>query len=200
MPYVDDFCGVYRVVDTSTSQCYVGQSRRVKKRISEHFRLLRLGRHPNEALQAAYDRAPKGAIIADVEVVFEDPRDMDAVEEAFLSGDAWFDSSPGLFNISSTARTPMQGRRHTETTKEQIRRAKLGRTEHVTEQYREKLSAVRRQSALADPEFRERVKFLVQNPHLSYAERGRRAGMDTSSARKLALKYANHKDLFDAQN
>ena len=200
MPYAEDFCGVYRVVDTTTAHCYIGQSRRVRKRIGEHFRLLRLGRHPNEFLQSAYNRAPAGGIVAEIEAVFDDPNDMDAVEEAFLQGNAWFDSSSRLFNISSTARTPMQDRTHTDATRAQISRAKKGRTEHVTEDYRKKLSAAHTRRQLADPEFKARVKFLVENPELSYAERGRRVGMDTSSARKLVLKYSKHKDLLDAKN
>lgn len=196
MPYAEDFSGVYRVVDGATGHCYVGQSRRLKKRIAEHFRLLNKGIHPNPQLQLAYARNPD-SFQAHIEVYCEDPSDMDAIEEAFLSGEAWFDESPGLFNISSTARTPMEGRRHTDETRRQISATKVGRTEHVTPEYRKKLRDVRRAAALADPEYREKVKFIVQNPHLSYAERGRRLGLDTSTARKIALKYSNMKDLLD---
>jgi len=197
MPYANDFCGVYRVVDRSTGQCYVGQSRRVKKRIGEHFRLLKKGIHPNPHLQSAFDSAPADAFTAEIEVTFEDPADMDILEEAYLKGDAKFDESPGLFNISSTARTPMENRRHTDQTKSQISVSKLGKTEHVTPEYRKKLSEAHTARLLSDPDFVSRVKFIVQNPDLSYAERGRRVGLDTSSARKLALKYANHKEFLN---
>jgi group I intron endonuclease len=194
MPYAADYAGIYRVVDQTTATCYVGQSRRVKKRIAEHFRLLRHGRHPNHHLQAAYDRAGESAFQAEVEVACEDPKDLDLLEEAFLQGDAKFDLSPTLFNISSTARTPMEGRCHTEETRSRISFAKRGRREHVTPEYRAKLSAVRRAAALADPEFRRKVKFIAENPQLSYAERGRRLGTDTSTVRKLAMKYGSAKE------
>jgi group I intron endonuclease len=197
MPYAQDFCGVYRIVDAFTGHCYVGQSRRVRKRIGEHFRLLRHGIHPNEHMQTAFNVAPEGAFQAEIEAYFEDPADMDLVEEAFLQGEAKFDDSPHLFNISSTARAPMENRNHTDKTKAQISRAKRGRTDHVTAEYREKLAAVSRRRRLQDLEFVAKVKFLVQNTHLSYAERGRRVGLDTSSARKLALKYANDQEFLN---
>lgn len=196
MPYAEDFAGIYRVVDTSTGRCYIGQSRRLKKRIAEHFRLLGKGLHPNRPLQSAYALRP-GCFEAHVEVYVHDPSDMDVLEEAFLSGEARFDDSPLLFNISSTARTPMSGRNHTQETRQKISAAKRGRTEHVTPEYREKLRVAHLSAALSDPEYRAKVKFIVENPQLSYAERGRRAGVDTSRARKIALKYRNRKDLLD---
>lgn len=197
MPYSQDSAGIYRIVDSSTGQCYIGQSRRLKKRIAEHFRLLRKGIHPNRHLQRAYGIAGPSAFKAEVEVECEDPSDMDAIEEAFLSGEARFDNSPFLFNVSHTARMPMQGRSHTEESRRQISEAKKGRREHVTPDYRAKLSSSQRARALSDPDHFARVKFIVKNAHLSYAERGRRVGLDTSTTRKLALKYAHHKEIFD---
>lgn len=197
MPYANDKAGVYRIVDTATGYCYVGQSKRLKKRIAEHFRLLGLGIHPNPHIQNAFNTSGAKAFRAEVEVYCEDPADMDALEEAFLNGEARFDESPNLFNISSTARTPMQGRRHTEASKAKISAAKQGRRDHVTEQYAKKLSAAHTARVLADPAYAAKVKFIVQNPHLSYAERGRRVGLDTSSARKLALRYASKQELLN---
>lgn len=197
MPYCGDASGIYRIVDTSTGHCYVGQSRGLKKRIAEHFRLLRRGIHPNRHLQEAYLRSGAESFSAEIEVYCEDPADMDVIEEAFLTGEAHFDSSPNLFNISSTARAPMDGRRHTTETRQQISESKRGRREHITPEYRARLSAAHRARLLADSEYRERIKFIVRNPHLSYAERGRRVGVDTSTARKLALKYANEQELID---
>ena len=195
MPYAEDHAGIYRVVDTSTGACYVGQSRRLKKRIAEHFRLLGHGTHPNPHLQNAYNLAGRDAFSAEMEVLCDDPKELDVIEEAFLQGDAKFDESPRLFNISSTARKPMDGRKHTDATKARISAAKAGQTEHVTTEYKAKLSKSQRARALRDPEYRAKVIFIVSNPDLSYAERGRRVGIDTSTARKIALKYKNERDL-----
>lgn len=197
MPYAQDRAGIYRVVDRTTGTCYVGQSRRLRKRIAEHFRLLGLRQHPNPHLQAAYDRAGPDALHAEIEVYCDDPHDLDLLEEAFLSGEAHFDTSPGLFNISSTARAPMSGRSHTGETRARISAKKKGQVAHVTDAYRAKLSAAHLRRLLGNPEFAARVKFVVQNPDLSYAERGRRIGLDTSSTRKLALRYAPLKEILD---
>lgn len=194
MPYAEDFAGIYRIVDGITKTCYVGQSKRLKKRIAEHFRLLRLGIHPNPHIQVAFDAAGEDNFFSEIEVFCEDPMELDLIEEAFLTGEAKFDDSPDLFNISSTAKKPMQGRLHSDKTKRQISEAKRGRKDHVTNDYRLRLSIAQRRRALSDPDHYKKVMFIVNNPHLSYAERGRRVGVDTSTARKLALRYGHLKE------
>lgn len=195
MPYADEIVGVYRVVDTVAGACYVGQSRRVKKRIAEHFRLLRLGTHPNPRLQESYNTNGESAFEWEVEVVCSDPADLDAVEEAFLKREAVFTPHGELFNISSTAKTPMAGRHHSEATKQAISEKKKGDRRHVTTEYRARLSRAQLERRLADPAFVAKVKYILDNEHLSYAERGRRLGVDTSSVRKLALKYRQVKEI-----
>lgn len=190
MPYANDFAAIYRITNPLTGESYIGQSRKVKKRINDHFRLLKKSIHPNPHLQAAYG---KFELVPEIEVSCEDPDDMDAIEEAFLQGDAWFGQKTNLYNISSTARAPMQGRRHSESTRLQISRAKEGRTEHVTPEYRAKLRQGKQAAVLSDPQKAARIRYLVENHHLSYAERGRQVNMDTSTARKVALKYAHLK-------
>lgn len=197
MPYAEDYAGIYRIVDNSTGTCYVGQSKRLKKRIAEHFRLLKLGMHPNPHLQDAFNASGPESFQGEIEAYCGDPNEMDVLEEAFLQGRAWFNASPKLFNISSTAREPMKSRNHTEATRARISAVKSGRREHVTAEYREKLAAAHLRRHLSDPEFVRRAKFIVQNPHLTYAERGRQVGLDTSSTRRIALKYANIEELLN---
>lgn len=190
MPYANDTAGIYRVTDTIAGTCYVGQSRRLKKRLAEHMRLLRLGIHPNQHMQESFEANGEDAFRTEIEVEVEDPSDLDVIEEAFLQGNAWFDESPRLFNISSTTHTPMSGRKHSEASRAKISKAKAGRTGHVTPEYRAKLSAAQRARAMSNPTTRARIKFIVNHPEMSYAERARRTGTDTSTARKLAIKYA----------
>jgi len=191
MPYASDLHGVYRLVNDVTNQCYVGSSRRVRKRISEHLRLLRLDAHPNQRLQESFNRFGEASFSWDVEVTCEDPSDLASVEEAFLSGEASF-STPVYFNISHTAKAPMRGRRHTEETKSKISASKLQNNSYLQDPiYRQKLSLAQNKRLFSDKNFVERVRFLVDNPDLTYAERGRRLGMGTSAARKLALKYSH---------
>ena len=87
----------------------------------------------------------------------------------------------------------MRGRNHTKETKNKISATKVGRVEHVTEEYREKLRAAQHERFFSDPKFIAKIKFIVDNEDMSYAERGRILGIDTSSVRKHALRYSHLK-------
>lgn len=191
MPYAQDIHGVYRLTNTVTKQCYVGGSKRVRKRVAEHFRLLRQNIHPNPKLQESFNAYGEDVFKWDIEVQCEDPADLDSVEEAFLSGEARF-PEPVFFNISTTAKMPMANRKHSDETRKRISESKRKNMGYVADpEYRAKLKEAHRNRFFSDEKFVEKIKFLVDNPHLTYAERGRRMGIATSSARRLALKYAN---------
>ena len=191
MPYAIDHIGIYKLRNTITGTCYVGQSQWVKKRIREHFRLLNLKKHPNPRLQNSYLKYGPEAFDWSLEVECEDTTELDLIENAFISKDAWFDE-PVFFNIADFAKAPMRGRTHgTESRK----RISEGRRKTIfnyqSEEYCNKLKAISTARHFANPEFIAKIKFIVENSDMSYAERGRVIGIDTSSVRKLALKY-NH--------
>jgi group I intron endonuclease len=165
----------------------------MRKRLADHFNLLRRGTHPNPHLQRAFNKYGEDAFAYDFEVVCECPSERDLLEEAYLTGGVVFDATPIYYNISKTARVPMRGRRHTEKTKNKISATKVGRVEHVTEEYREKLRLGQQKRRFSDPKFVAKIKFIVDNEDMSYAERGRILGIDTSSVRKHALRYSHLK-------
>jgi len=193
MPYKIDTCGIYKIVNMATGQCYVGQSQRVKKRLKEHFRLLRSNKHTNPHLQNAYNKYGAEHFYGALEVECDSPDEMDALEEAFINGAAWFEE-PTVYNIADFAKAPMRGKTHSEASKERIR---LGRRassfDFKSAEYRATLSKAQMARFFADPKFVAKLKFILDNPHLSYAERARRLCADTSPVRKLALKYQHLK-------
>lgn len=193
MPYKTDLMGVYKIVNKATGQCYVGQSVRMRKRLKEHFRLLRWGKHTNPHLQNAYNKYGASSFEGVIEVVCEDADEMDRLENAFIQGEAVFEQ-PATYNIADWAKTPMRGKSHSEETRQRIQ---LGRRaasfDYASPEYRKTLSAAQRARFLADPKFVANLKYILDNPELSYAERARRLGSDTSSVRKLALKYTHLK-------
>ena len=199
MPYAKDFAGIYVIRNNTTGNGYVGQSSRMRKRLADHFNLLRRGTHPNQHLQHAFFKYGETAFSYAFEVVCEDVTELDMLEEAYLSGEAIFNDTPVYYNISGTAHVPMRGRAHTDATKAKISATKAGRTEHVTAEYRVALSKGQLRRVLSDPKRTARIKFIVENPHLSYAERGRRVGVDTSTARKIALRYTPLKEMFHGE-
>jgi group I intron endonuclease len=196
MPYADELTGVYKVANKATGHCYVGQSTRVKKRVHEHFRLLRKNIHPNQNLQASFNEHGEKSFSWSLEVTCEDPQDLDQLEEVFLQGHAWFDERM-LFNISDFAKTPMKNRQHSLESKKQISESRKAATfDYSSDSYRKTLKDARIKQWLSRPEFVAKVRFIVDNPSMSYAERGRVLGIDTSSVRKLALRYTPLKGTF----
>lgn len=193
MPYKMDICGIYRIVNKNTGQCYVGQSRRVQKRIKEHFRLLRWGKHPNQRLQESFDQYGEESFYGAIEVQCETADELDSLEEAFLSGKAWFDE-PTVLNISDAAKAPMRGRNHSEVVKERIRLGRRSTTfDYQSAEYRAVLSKAQLARHHADPKFLAKLKFILDNSDWSYAARARHLRADTSSVRRLALKYSHLK-------
>lgn len=193
MPYKIDVCGIYKIVNRVTGQCYVGQSQRVKKRLKEHFRLLRWGKHTNPHLQNSYNKYGPDAFYGAIEVECPDLEELDQLENAFLQGSAWFEE-PTVYNIADFAKAPMRGKEHSEEVRERIRLGRRATTfDYRSPEYRATLSQAHMARNYSDPKFMAKIEFIVNNPHLTYAERARRLGADTSSVRRLALKYQHLK-------
>ena len=191
MPYKVDVAGIYKIVNTVTGQCYVGQSQRAKKRIKEHFRLLRWNKHTNPHLQNAYNKYGGQAFYGEIEVECNDLSELDRLEEAFLQGDAWFDE-PTVYNIADFAKAPMRGKQHSEEVRERIRLGRRATTfDYRSPEYKKTLSDAQLARYHSDPKYVAKLKFIVDNPEMSYAERARRLGANISAVRRLALKY-NH--------
>ena len=191
MPYKVDHCGIYKIVNMATGQCYVGQSQYMQKRIKEHFRLLRGDKHSNKHLQHAYNKYGADKFYGAIEVMCPNLEELDMLEEAFIQGYVYFDE-PVVYNIADFAKAPMRGKTHTEATRERIRFGRRTTTfDYRSEEYRKTLRNAQMARFHGDPKFVAKVKFIINNPDMSYAARARALGADTSSVRRLALKY-NH--------
>lgn len=193
MPYADNIPAVYRIVNKVTNKCYVGQSVNVKKRLKDHFQLLRAGKHHSVKLQRSFDKYGEENFFGDVEFICDDPEELTSVEQMLIDGAMWFEQEP-WYNISLVVDAPMRGRRHTEETRKRISQACRNNTQRFGDpEYRKTLSKAQIKRRFEDPNFVAKVKFIVDNDHLTYAERGRQLGIDTSSVRKLALRHAGLK-------
>lgn len=191
MPYKVNSCGIYKIVNTATNQCYVGQSQYMEKRIREHFRLLRGNKHSNTHLQHAYNKYGAASFYGAIEVQCANLDELDMLEEAFISGEAYF-TEPVVYNIADFAKAPMRGKSHTETVRERIRLGRRAATfDYQSDEYRKTLSEAQMARRHADPKFVAKIEYIINNSGMSYAARARALGADTSSVRRLALKY-NH--------
>lgn len=196
MPYKINTCGIYKIVNKATGQCYVGQSQRMEKRIKEHFRLLRWNKHTNKHLQNAYNKYGSENFYGAIEVECSDLEELDMLEETFLKGFAWF-TEPTVYNIADFAKAPMRGKTHSEEVKQRIRLGRRASTFNFkSDEYRDTLSKAQMARYREDPKFIAKLKFVLENDTMSYAERARQLGADTSSVRRLALKYKHLKGTF----
>jgi group I intron endonuclease len=190
MPYSFDACGVYAIINTTSRRCYIGQSRRTKKRLSDHFNLLRSGRHPNPYLQNAYKKYGPESFHSEIVALCTDPEDLDAIEGAFLSGECSY-GGMDMYNIAKKPTAAMAGRTHSAETKKKISSSKAGQVNHVTEDYRNRLSEAQNARNARRPEFVARVAEiirLIEGGH-SYTAVGRMLGRDAGSIRKLYLRH-----------
>jgi group I intron endonuclease len=188
MPYAVKTIGVYRIVNRTERLCYVGSTRNLAKRRAEHFRLLRRGEHPNHRLQTAFNVYGEQAFEWVEEVSCSDIQDAQEIELGVLKGETTFEEVAG-YNIARDS-FPMMGRAHTEYTKQRIAATKRAQAKPLDEATRNKLSAAQIARRLSNPKFLSKLQYIMNNDHLSYAERGRAVGMDTSSVRKLFLRHA----------
>lgn len=188
MPYAEQLTGVYRLVNRHEKLCYVGSSKNLYKRRAEHFRLLRRKEHPNARLQAAFDAYGEDAFEWIEEVSCAEEADARELELLILKGELLFEEAPG-YNIALDA-FPMLGRTHTAYTKAKISETKQAVAQPLTAAAQEKLRAAQTARRMADETHRKKVEYIVNNDHLSYAERARALEMSLSAVRKIYLRYA----------
>lgn len=189
MPYAQDFIGIYKIVNNATGKCYVGQSQRIKKRLKEHFRLLNLKKHPNQHLQHSYNKYGKEVFEGHIEVICENTEDLDALEEAFLTKEAWFEEEVA-YNIANFAKAPMRGKKHTEETRQKIKDALKNSTfDHSDPKWRENLRKGQQERFFSNEVFVANLRYILDNPTMSYADRARHLNKDITSVRRLFLKY-----------
>lgn len=193
MPYSGEICGIYKITNNVNNFCYVGQSQRVKKRIAEHFRLLRLNKHGNPRLQNAFNKYGEENFTWSIEAICESVSDLDTIENAFISGEARF-LEPVFYNIADFAKAPMRGNTHSDEVRERIKAGRRAtKFDYKSDSYRKTLSEAQTRRYLSDERHIAKIRYIVDNPDMTYAARGRALGMDTSSVRKLALKYGHLK-------
>lgn len=195
MPYAVDYIGIYKIVNNATGKCYVGQSQRVKKRVKEHFRLLNINSHPNPHLQNSYNKYGKEVFTWALEVECEDAEELDVIEEAFLLKKAWFEEEMA-YNIANFSKAPMRGKKHTEETRQKIREAKLrSNFDYENPAWRDSLKKGQLNRVFSNKEHVANIRYIIDNPNMTYAERGRQIGKSTSCTRRLYLKYNHLKGL-----
>jgi predicted GIY-YIG superfamily endonuclease len=124
-------CCVYGILHEVTERVYIGSTKHLYVRSSQHVSALKLGKHHNKELQQVYDKDPVISLFY---------KQFDTAEEAMefeqLLLDSYVDSGL-LFNVSKNVKAPSLGLKHSEEIKEAMRIRQSTRV--VSEATREKM-------------------------------------------------------------
>lgn len=203
VPHSGEFIGIYRIVNRVSRKCYVGQSVNVRKRVTYHFNRLRRGVHDNMRLQRAFKKYGEGAFYVEVVAHCEDAGDLDALENAFLSGNSRFDE-PIAYNIQSNANAPSRGTKHSA---ESIKKFSEARKAYWARMPERKFSpqaaagmrAARERRDLSNELYMERARKAadLRAEGKTFKEIGSAFGKGWEWARKLVLRYHHLKGIRD---
>ena len=114
--------GVYAIVNILNGKLYIGSSKDIAKRYTEHLRALRRGRHHCVHLQRAWNKY--GSVAFSLEVV----ESVDALSELKAREQRHIDACADRYNMSALANRPtgMDGRKHTPEARTSISKALIG--------------------------------------------------------------------------
>jgi group I intron endonuclease len=108
---------VYKIIQISTEKVYIGSTVNWRKRKLDHFSKLRKNCHPNRKLQNSFNKYGKDDFYFEI-VMFCTDDLLRKTEQLYL------DLIKPEFNISKDATAPMQGRKHTQSSKEKFKSRK----------------------------------------------------------------------------
>lgn len=198
--------GIYSIKCLLDGSEYIGSSCDTRRRKSDHFKMLRAGRHPCRSLQAAY--SAHGEAQFTFAVVAECGADSLATEEqAQINGKIARDGRELLFNSNISVERPV----HTEESRELIRQSKLGPKNPFygkthTAESRERMSAAHagrpawNRGRKASPEWRAKIAASGVGRVQSDATRAKRkATMAALAAAGLLFGPEHRKNIAAAQ-
>ena len=125
--------GVYCIINNVNNKMYIGSSVNIIRRIKKHFNDLEKNIHGNQHLQNSYNKYGKENFSYEIlEICFENIKEK---EQMYIDK---YDFDLELYNKAKTTFCPMEGRFHSEETKEKWSKDRKGKTK--SEETRKKMS------------------------------------------------------------
>lgn len=84
MGYKNTKAGIYSIVNIIDGKRYIGQSKNLNKRISEHFRFLKNKKHYNFHLQRAYNKYGESSFTSEI-LIYCEPFELTRYEQFFVN-------------------------------------------------------------------------------------------------------------------
>jgi group I intron endonuclease len=115
--------GVYSITNCLTGKLYVGSALDMERRWRVHLRLLRVGRHHNAKLQNAWVKYGAAAFVFEILEIVADQTTLLTREQFHIDARRAVEAG---YNIAPRAGSQL-GLRHSQTSRQKMREAKLGR-------------------------------------------------------------------------
>lgn len=119
--------GIYSIKNLVTNQLYIGSAININNRFRTHLCNLRKNKHENLKLQRSWNKYGESNFRFQAEEIVENKKDLVKIEQEWFN--VLWESTP-LFNICKEAGSRL-GTSHSDETKEQIRKKKLGQKHSI---------------------------------------------------------------------
>ena len=155
--------GVYEIRNLSDGKRYVGSTKDLSSRKSNHFYTLRNGRNKNQDLQRAWDKYGESSI--EFVVVLECPKEELLEREQEIIDSYDFDS---LYNVQPVAGSPI-GMKHSQEARDNISKGKIGGV--ISQEHRDAISRTKTGRAMSEE---ARAKMSVSQSGRKHSEEARK--------------------------
>ena len=127
--------GIYKITNLKNGKFYIGSSKDIERRWSEHKRKLNIKKHQNVILQRAWDKYEEKDFKFEIIQVVTDPEHLLSYEQVYLDYYKSYEKDRG-YNICKVAGSPY-GLRRSEETKQKMREAKKNISQETKQKLRE---------------------------------------------------------------
>lgn len=81
---MENLSGIYKITNTVNNKYYIGSTSNFNRRIRDHFKWLKSGKHPNKYLQASFNKYGHKSFIYSLVEIVEDRKLLYTIEQKYL--------------------------------------------------------------------------------------------------------------------
>lgn len=162
--------GIYKITNIVNNKCYIGSSRNIMKRISEHKRRLRKKNHHSIKLQRSWD------VYGEENFIFEIICECEINQLISLEQKYFDEINPELIILKVAG--SFEGYRHTEKTKQLLREKRLKQTFIMTDEWKKNISLSKKGTIFSEEHKLKLSKAHIGKKHSEEQKEKRRNACD----------------------